>query len=309
MSTLQKTSWHPLDLTTPLRSAPPLLIQSTFTSTSYTIYLTDLTTVWSESLTKREILRRAEQESTSIDPSEDPSQLQILLEKLQSAIGRDTTADDVEIVGGPAGGLKLKMRARLPSPLKDLKWGFDLSVVKGVGLANLFILPLLAEVAMARDMVESLLGVVKEKDGVLERLVEVMHDAGMDVKSLIGGGRRRRGLEKFQKEKWKREFMSGDRRVGEVIAEVFGEAREEAPGVKGLGGEAGEWWRGLEGLEEAPKPVLRRKIEATKSKEPEKAVKTESESEGEDLFEVCLFSNGRVPISQVSPEIDSSFSC
>ncbi|RPA97452.1 XLF-domain-containing protein [Choiromyces venosus 120613-1] len=261
---LTKTPWHLLLLTIPNRSAPPLLVQSTFTSTTYTIHLTDLVNIWSESLSKREILARAERNSTAIDPSEDVSQLPILLEKLEYALGRKRDDDvvDVEILLGK-GGLRLKTTIELPKPLGDLKWIFELKPVGGVQLVNLLVLPALSEVATLRDMVESLMTVVKEKDIVLERLIEGMGEAGIDVRTMVGGGRRRRGLEKFDVGRWRGEFLGGDRRAGEVVSEVFGhDSEQEIPGVKGLGGEAGEWWKGLdEDGEEEKERKPRKKVE------------------------------------------------
>ncbi|PWW80847.1 XLF-domain-containing protein, partial [Tuber magnatum] len=263
---LTKTPWHPLPLTIPNRSAPPLLLQSTFTSTTYTVHLTDLVNIWSESLSKREILARAEHNNTAIDPSEDVSQLPILLEKLEYALGRKRNDDavDVEILLGK-GGIGLKTTIELPKPLGDLKWIFELTPGGGVELVNLLVLPSLSEVATLRDMVESLMTVVKEKDTVLERLVEGMGEAGVDVRAMVGGGRKRRGLEKFDVGRWRGEFLGGNRRAGEVVSEVFGQdSEQEIPGVKGLGGEAGEWWRGLEedgdGEEDGKKP--RKRFEA-----------------------------------------------
>ncbi|CUS08769.1 unnamed protein product [Tuber aestivum] len=260
---LTKTPWHPLPLTTPNRSAPPLLLQSTFTPTTYTIQLTDLVNIWSESLSKREILARAERDSTTIDPSEDVSQLPILLQKLEYALGKkgDDDAVDVEMFLGKS-GLRLKTTIELPKPLGDLRWVFELTPVGGVELANSLVLPFLSEVATLRDMVESLMTVVKEKDTVLERLVEGMGEAGVDVRAMIGGGRRRRGLEKFDVSRWRGEFLGGDRRAGEVVSEVFGrDSGQEIPSVKGLGGEAGRWWRGLgedgDGEESGKKPKKR----------------------------------------------------
>jgi len=297
---LTKTPWHPLPLTTPNRSVPPLLLQSTFTSTTYTIHLTDLVNIWSESLSKREILARAERDSTAIDPSEDVSQLPILLEKLESALGRkrDNDAVDVEILLGK-NGLRLKTTVELPRPLGDLKWTFELKPVGGVELVNLLVLPALSEVATLRDMVESLMTVVKEKDIVLERLVEGMGEAGMDVKTTVGGVRRRRGLEKFDVGRWRGEFLGGDRRAGEVVSEVFGrDSEQEIPGVKGLGGEAGGWWRGLDedGNEEEEKENQPSKRSETRGGIQErflqKPIPAKPASDTDDEFEVCWFRYG-----------------
>ena len=79
-------SWQPLDVGTSADAhLPPLLISKTFEANSYTIYLTDLTHIWVESLDHAGMLRRAEEENTSIDPT-DSSQLRILLNKLALAL-------------------------------------------------------------------------------------------------------------------------------------------------------------------------------------------------------------------------------
>ena len=228
------------------------------------------------------------------------SQLPILLEKLESALGRkrDNDAVDVEILLGK-NGLRLKTTVELPRPLGDLKWTFELKPVGGVELVNLLVLPALSEVATLRDMVESLMTVVKEKDIVLERLVEGMGEAGMDVKTTVGGVRRRRGLEKFDVGRWRGEFLGGDRRAGEVVSEVFGrDSEQEIPGVKGLGGEAGGWWRGLDedGNEEEEKENQPSKRSETRGGIQErflqKPIPAKPASDTDDEFEVCWFRYG-----------------
>jgi hypothetical protein len=217
---LRHIPWHPLPLSSPLRSAPPLLVQSIFTSTSYTLYLTDLTSIWSETLSKREILARSEKEGTSIDPSEDISQLKILLEKLQHAVLKPDDAVDVELTSSktPKDGavvLHLKITSVLQAPLRPLCWTFCLSPLPRVQFTNFLVLPLLGMVFTLQDQTYSLLQIIKEKDMLIERLTDQLKEHGLDVKTMLGGGRaRRRGLEQFDEDGWRGEYgMEGERRV------------------------------------------------------------------------------------------------
>lgn len=291
---LRHTPWRALTLTSAIRSAPPLLLQSTFTSTSYTVHLTDLTHIWTETLPKREILLRAESENTAIDPSEDHTQFTILLQKLQDALSKPADHVDVTLTSSSTGELRLKTTTELPAPLRELTWTFRLAQQPGVALTNLLVLPLLSAVSTLRDQTESLLGTVRDKDVVIERLADQLEDHGMDAKTMIGGGRaRRRGLEVFNVEEWRGEYRGeGERRVGEVVKDVFSTSEEfldEVPGVRGLG-EVDGWWKRVEDDEEDGEGILVkvekvRKVESPKPKLPAKKVMKE-ETDEDDEFEV-----------------------
>lgn len=249
---LLNTPWHTLSLTRPIRSAPPLLVQSIFTPTSYTLYLTDLTSVWSETLSKREILSRAGKEGTTIDPSGDLSQLKILLEKLQHAVVKQDDDVDLELTSAPARGegvLKLKTTTELPAPLRPLIWVFRLQSLPRVQYTNLFVLPLIGCISTLQDQIESLLSIVKDKDNLIERLTDQLKEHNLDVKNMLGGGRaRRRGLEIFDEETWRADYGGeGERRVGEAIKDVFSGngLREVGGGVRGLG-EVEDWWKSVD---------------------------------------------------------------
>lgn len=317
-TSLRNTPWHPLPLTTSIRSAPPLLLQSTFTPTSYTLYLTDLTSVWSETLSKRDILTRAEKEGTSIDPSEDLSQLKILLEKLQHAVVKQDDDVDLELTSTSAPTrrecvLKLKTTTELPAPLRPLTWVFRLQPLPRVQYTNLFVLPLFGCISTLQDQTESLLSTIKDKDSLIERLTDQLKEHNLDVKNMLGGGRaRRRGLEIFDEEAWRGDYGGeGERRVGEVVKDVFGGngLREVGGGVRVLG-EVEGWWKSVEDDDDGDddgdekevkeeKAVPKRKAAGKKVEEdaintiPVKQIKKErververAEREDEDEFEV-----------------------
>ncbi|KAL7272867.1 hypothetical protein RUND412_004300 [Rhizina undulata] len=277
MHPLQKTSWHPLPLSSPIRSAPPLLIQTHFTSSSYTVHLTDLTRIWSESLSKREILSLAEKEDTSIDPSEDAGQLRVLLQRLEQSLIKVDNDIDVELSSlepkndQKTGELRLKTIHVLPSPLRSLVWTFRLKPMEIVQFTNLFVLPLIGLASVHKEQVESLVSNLHDKDVIIAKLMEHL-DGKVDIKSILGGGRaRRRGLENFEVERWREDFGDGgDRRVGEVVKDVFSSGMEETGHVKALWEEADTWWRGVKGDEEEEEPKPRR------SKGQSKAIKVSS---------------------------------
>lgn len=291
--------WHTLPLTRPIRSAPPLLVQSIFTPTSYTLYLTDLTSVWSETLSKREILSRAEKEGTTIDPSGDLSQLKILLEKLQHAVVKQDDDVDLELTSAPARGegvLKLKTTTELPAPLLPLTWVFRLQSLPRVQYTNLFVLPLIGCISTLQDQIESLLSIVKDKDNLIERLTDQLKEHNLDVKNMLGGGRaRRRGLEIFDEETWRADYGGeGERRVGEVIKDVFGGngLREVGGGVRGLG-EVGDWWKsvddGSDGDDDDEKEVKEEKVKKIRDNGPVRGAKKERiDPDDEDEFQVRL---------------------
>ncbi|KAI5852706.1 XRCC4-like factor-domain-containing protein [Morchella snyderi] len=259
MPPLSETPWHPLPLTTPIRGAPPLLLQSTFTSSTYTILLTDLVHIWSTTASKRAILALADTFQSSIDPTE-TSQLTILLTKLESALSLASAHTDVTLTSTYTGDLQIHTSTELPPPLKELKWVFILTRLPDAEFTNLFLLPVLSVVSTLADQVESLVRVVKDKDKIIERLTDQVAEQGLDVKNLLGGGRaRRRGLERFEVEAWREDYIQeGEKRVGEVVKEVFGEGARcgEAPGVRGLGMVEG-WWTTIE--EDGNKPKVEKR--------------------------------------------------
>ena len=83
---IMASSWQLLPLYFDSLKETPLLSRSSFQTQSYDIFVTDLTSVWSESLDRRQIIRRALNEDTSIDPSQDSTQLKILLDKIKAGL-------------------------------------------------------------------------------------------------------------------------------------------------------------------------------------------------------------------------------
>jgi len=230
--------WYPLVMTAqlPVRS-PPLLIQRSFTNNTYSIYLTDLTYIWGETLSRREIVQRALNEDTSIDPSEDASQMRILLEKLKEALslrGEDDDNDsiDVDMQAVPSKSptstgtvMQLKVMYRLPEPLEPLLWTFKLQPLPQTRLTKMLLLPLISLTSFHSTEVQTLVRVIKDKDIVLEKMQDSLEDSKISVASILGGGAsRRRGLEKFDEKRWRSQILeskAGDNSRPEKIVKSF----------------------------------------------------------------------------------------
>ena len=215
-------NWYPLTTTLRLpHNSPPLLVQRSFTSNSYSVYLTDLTFLWGETLSRRGIIQRALNEDTSIDPSEDTTQLRILLEKLEESLlvwedeGEDHSNIDIHIKAVPTNSpqatstaIHLRITYELPKPLQPLVWTFKLESLPQTQFSKKFLAPLMSITALRSAQVQSLVRIIKDKDIVLEKLQESLKDQNIPAANIIGGSAlRRRALEQFDEQRWRSQLL------------------------------------------------------------------------------------------------------
>lgn len=179
-------TWIPLQPKNTQANTPPLLVKSVFTRSSYSIYLTDLSRIWHEDLDRRQVIRRALNENTSIDPSEDANQLWILLEKIQSAVrGVEGTACFLEGRQSHGKGLLLRVTAPLPPPLGALQWPIHLALCSQDTLRQELVLPLFGLIYHQKQRSEDLLARLGEKDHVISKLMDKLEASGMDISSVF----------------------------------------------------------------------------------------------------------------------------
>ena len=136
------SSWRVLELSEQPdgEPIPQLLVKPAFNSDSYTVFLTCLTNIWSEDLDLHAIVRRAAQQQSPIEISEqDTTQLNILLDNLSTCL---SGSDDAEcrLTRNGADGITLHTMIRLPEPLDSLTWEFHLQRRSPVTLKNELIL-------------------------------------------------------------------------------------------------------------------------------------------------------------------------
>lgn len=216
--------------------SPSLLLSYTFGSGSYTIRLTDLTYIWQETLTRRAIIARSFEKNTSIDPSEEPAQLRIFLQKIESALQRQdgstlelklrdkiSKSDTPKAMGNPVleqakiPSLELHISVPLPGGLKPLEWHVNLEHAAQDELTGMLIRPLLSAQHRQMSETQNLVELLAEKDAVIQRLLDKAEAQGLDLSVLFPSavgklGRkftkaraqeRVKGLEPFSVDAWR----------------------------------------------------------------------------------------------------------
>lgn len=245
-------------------SIPPLLIKNEFGASSYKIWLTDLTYIWTETLERRQIIQRAFSVDTSIDPSEDASQLRLLLQSIQDAlVQRSGTAISFVRSDDPK-QLILQTSTRLPGPLKPLEWRMTLNSAPQSILTAEFTIPLLGQQSIAKAEKASLLQQLRYKDIVISRLVEKMQSDGVDfsrvfpasVPGRLGTDARQilaksvKGLAEFDIQEWQSRMIRDYKTLEELrdlISNTFDADLIEATTESQFSDSPtyGDWWRSL----------------------------------------------------------------
>ncbi|KAE9368564.1 XLF-domain-containing protein [Stipitochalara longipes BDJ] len=263
-------AWRPLPLSASAGTQlPDLLISEAFTPSSYTIQLTDLTHIWSESLDRRAIVRRSRETETSIDPNNGTDQLQIFLDKLRLGLaGGKDTALALTIVAGPdRPSLVLNIDVKLPGGLAPLKWPVQLGAAPQSLMTSHFTVPLLrAQHASAQEFA-SLTEVVKEKDHVIQKLLDKLEGQGTELGQIFpqAAGRlgrkvdrkmaeeRVKGLGPFALDTWRRNsHHEPSRDIAGLIGAVFAGDNAVSLGVDGntpaSEEESDTWWESIKGI-------------------------------------------------------------
>ncbi|MBE7181852.1 MAG: hypothetical protein INR71_11715, partial [Terriglobus roseus] len=241
------------------------------------LHCTDLTILYTASLTHADILAEATRQHSPIDPSESSKQLAVLLDYLsQSLAGKDnvlarTAASEgfMALEAGDEGDFSAKLSAQLtlrttiplPRPLRPLSFAFTLARQEPAAFSRVVLCPALEGTQMANRKLDALLDVVRDKDHVIARLLERVGNQASGDMSLVFPtltGRRGRGGEKVGVEEAGRlvpglkEFDLGSWEAGQgfehaggfeelLLGKGFAKAKE--------GESSAEWVRNLPGPE------------------------------------------------------------
>ena len=255
--------WKRLQL---IYDGPPLLFSFAATSDGYQIYITDLTYIWSEHCNRRAILKRADEQNTTIDPSEDPEQFRVLLQKIDEAL-RGSSGSSLSLNHGRSPeSLELVAIIRLPTPLKPLKWPLYLSKEPQPSSTGHLLLPMLREIAGFDSRERALLEQIKHKDWVLGKLFDKFETMGMDLGTVFPGtaglraGRKgttmeqaakyMKGVAPFDEQAWANEashLSPASSLAANLVAEVSGSGTAEdfSPAQD-------KWWSSLPALGTVP---------------------------------------------------------
>jgi hypothetical protein len=176
------SSWRKLSLQA--ESLPSLIFQYTWTREGYELYLTDLTSIWSEQLCRKDIFKRAEQGLTTIDPSEGDDQLELLLTKIGEALSGAGGKPALNS-GSKVDSIDINISAKLPAPLRPLRWTLQLSKEPTSSLTNRILLPLLEDEAAWELRQQALSDQLKQKDWVLDKLFDRIEALGVDMRTIF----------------------------------------------------------------------------------------------------------------------------
>lgn len=244
--------WRPMPQTAGLNETAVLLRYSC-TSDLLSIHLTDLSQVWAEELSKSEVCERARSIECSIDPSEDDSQLEILLGKIEAALRGDEGTSISVIADGPD-HFKLDLSSPLPHPLPPLQWSARLGPGSREQVKTEVMVPLVCSTYMRKQQEDNLVALLAAKDSLMSKMMDKIESLGVDLVSLfpqLGKGtmlKRKRnqsqrealapsvpGLGPFHETNWRTKFDSTTHK-GVDFREMSGIAFQESntKAVKGL---------------------------------------------------------------------------
>ncbi|KAK4696305.1 hypothetical protein P7C71_g1583, partial [Lecanoromycetidae sp. Uapishka_2] len=274
-------TWKPLQLANERSDIPPLLVKSEFGSSNYKVWLTDLTFVWSESLDRRRIIQRAFNIETSIDPSEDASQLRLFLKSVDDALSQRTGTSIDLVQNDDDKQIKLRTSTSLPGNLQPLEWHILLIPASQSVMTNEFTIPLLSQQLAAIVEKSSLMQHIRTRDHVIGKLVEKMQSDGVDLSKVFPGaasskagtgpnarqitGKSVKGLTEFDAGEWQSSIAKGTGRpqnLEELLTSVSStDVAEMLEGVQAPNFEySDKWWKNLRHESSLPRPAIGRLV-------------------------------------------------
>lgn len=256
--------WKPLQIAHNDVPIPPLLVKTEFGLSSYKVWLTDLTHIWIESMDRKQIIQRAFSVDTSIDPSEDTSQLRLFLQSVEDAIVQ-RAGTSVEVVQSDnKKHLILQTSTPLPGSLNPLEWKIMLMLAPQSILTTEFVIPLLSQQSIAKAEKASLLQQLKYKDNVISKMIEKMQSDGVDLTKIFLGaphprpganarqvvGKSVNGFGEFDLEQWQNRIARDRKSLEEVkdlVSKAFDADSQEPSGHSQIqdSPDYGDWWRNL----------------------------------------------------------------
>lgn len=247
-------------------NTPPLLFKYSTTASGYELYVTDLNYIWSENLDRKAVLKRADEDDTTIDPSEDLEQFKVLLQKigegLQNEPGSKTSLNPK--TRGSAHSLEFTVTSKLPAPLRPLRWKLCLSKEPQSSMTSHLLLPFINAEADREACQQSLIDELNKKDWALAKIFDKIEAIGVDLSTIFpgtsglrGAGRKIptlaqaakyiRGLAPFNEQAWREEVFKSSPNAGlssNIVAEMSAGSRDSGK-LDSLKPPPDEWWTGL----------------------------------------------------------------
>ena len=258
--------WIPIKPVGLSEQCPQLFVKYTFHSSGYTVVLTDLSRIFAETIERRELLGRALNENTSIDPTEDAKQFKIFLEKIKSALAGEAGTALLLLKPPTSEEIILRTVSSLPEPLGTLEWPIRLSLEPPERLATELVVPVFASLYNKALQLSELITYIHDKDHVISKLLDRLEQSGTDISTVFPGAagvksskkatlrdqaaRHVRGLGPFDAEQW-RHNVTDVQPSGEKYGEILQQVRESKDSADIIESKSLSWWKDLKLLSEA----------------------------------------------------------
>ena len=179
-------SWRVLDIS--VGDAPQLLLRAQFNDSGYEVELTDLSHVWRETADKQDIIQRATDAGSSIDPGQDSEQFRIFLSKIKDAInGKAGTTLSLHANDNDGTALSAEISAKLPHPLPAFTWTLQLKRLEPQYTAALLVTPLLHQASRLHQQIEHLVHELHDKDRIISKICDRLETSGNDLTTVFPG--------------------------------------------------------------------------------------------------------------------------
>lgn len=142
--------------------------------------------MWSENLTRKQIIRRSIDENTSIDPTESSQQYLKLLEVINDGLsGKDSSSVRLYRSDSQSDHLTMIVINELPPPLSALLWPLHLKALGCNLLKEKLFRPILDTAVTYSQQVKQLKEVLEDKDRIISRLLDRVLASGADLASIF----------------------------------------------------------------------------------------------------------------------------
>ncbi|KAF2812892.1 XLF-domain-containing protein [Mytilinidion resinicola] len=180
---MEASAWVRLRISNAGPRAPPLFLKTSFISRKYTIYVTDLSRVWSEQLDEHAIKERGTSEDNHFG-NIDESNFADLLETVASAL-EQSNGNSHKIIPEGTDELILQAKLVLPEPLDPFNWKFHLELLSSEDISKQLTLPLLASSFTHRSQINDLVHNLQEKDKVISRLLDQLDSINVGLSTVF----------------------------------------------------------------------------------------------------------------------------
>lgn len=177
-------SWALLETHSNGADVPLLVYSATFTLNSYSLLVSDLSHIWHDERDRTAILKASQDQNTIIDPSEDPSQLKILLEQVEGALRRDRGTKCL-LESAANDKLILRTFSQIPGLAQPLEWSFDLVLQPQGQIRESLTVPLLHALSTQQRFTDDLTKQLKAKDHVIARLLDKLDEQRVPLQDVF----------------------------------------------------------------------------------------------------------------------------